>query len=74
MLCIFFYLAENVPKVEPGLPNGAEAPAPPAAAPQPAAPAPAAPSVPIKTEPSLELGTQPALKLDQVCLILLYIL
>ncbi|KAH9642718.1 hypothetical protein HF086_002988 [Spodoptera exigua] len=46
--------AENVPKVEPGLPNGAEAGA--GAAP---------PAAPIKPEPALELGTAPGLKLDQ---------
>ncbi|XP_035453405.1 SWI/SNF complex subunit SMARCC2 isoform X2 [Spodoptera frugiperda] len=46
--------AENVPKVEPGLPNGAEAGA--GAAP---------PAAPVKPEPALELGTAPGLKLDQ---------
>ncbi|XP_013166212.1 PREDICTED: SWI/SNF complex subunit SMARCC2 isoform X2 [Papilio xuthus] len=52
--------AENaaVPKVEAGLPNGADGGAPTA----PAAPAAAAP---IKQEPTLELGTAPGLKLDQ---------
>ncbi|CAH2054423.1 unnamed protein product, partial [Iphiclides podalirius] len=49
--------AENaaVPKVEAGLPNGADAGAPAAAA--------AAPG--LKQEPALELGTAPGLKLDQ---------
>lgn len=49
-------LAENVPKVEPGLPNGAEAgagAAPPAAA-------------PVKPEPALDMAAAPGLKLDQV--------
>lgn len=46
--------AENVPKVEPGLPNGAEAGA--GATP---------PVPPIKPEPSLDLGSAPGLKLDQ---------
>ncbi|XP_013147618.1 PREDICTED: SWI/SNF complex subunit SMARCC2 isoform X3 [Papilio polytes] len=48
--------AENaaVPKVEAGLPNGAEGGAP------------AAPALPqLKQEPALELGTAPGLKLDQ---------
>ncbi|CAB3233401.1 unnamed protein product [Arctia plantaginis] len=47
--------AENVPKVEPGLPNGAEAGAP-------AAP----PAAPVKPEPAaVDLPTAPGLKLDQ---------
>ncbi|KAJ8711775.1 hypothetical protein PYW08_008729 [Mythimna loreyi] len=46
--------AENVPKVEPGLPNGAEAGA--AAAP---------PAAPVKLEPSLDLAATSGLKLDQ---------
>lgn len=53
--------AENVPKVEPGLPNGAEAGA--GAAP---------PAAPVKPEPALELGTAPGLKLDQVRNLRLY--
>ncbi|XP_028025349.1 SWI/SNF complex subunit SMARCC2 isoform X2 [Bombyx mandarina] len=44
--------AENVPKVEPGLPNGAESGAAP-------------PAAPLKVEPGPELPSAPGIKLDQ---------
>lgn len=58
---IIILVAENVPKVEPGLPNGADPGAPP-----PAAAAAAAGADAVKQEPSLDLGNNPGLKLDQV--------